>query len=433
MMLWNDMEHASQRGEKKRGRALFSRSMKRTHTIFLPQMLEYHSDFLRAAFAGSGYHLEIMRESGNLKELSLRYISSDYCYPTILILGQVLKILQSEEVPLDRIAFLEPQTGGACRAGNIYHAILQTLKRCGQEQIPVISLNFTGDEKHPGFQITPKLLFAAVAAVCYGDLILCLFQQTEPYECHPGETAMVRRQLTEKLSKQLRMHHGILGSRERSRGCRMILDAFCQIPIQSTVKKKVGVTGEIYMKFSSLGNHGLEQFLKQQNCQCFQGGFINYAIYVMDGTRSSYLLQNTDRPVWKPVFDLVLRYLMKVQMQLYREADSYKCFQMDIPYSRLKEKAVGLLGDSCITGDGWLVAAEAVEAIEQGCRHVLILHPFGCLVSHVCERGIIKKLRQRYPGINIQTIEYDYDSSDTLRESRILLGLSESPLSKQEE
>lgn len=407
-------------------RALFTRQMKKTHTILLPQMLEYHSAFLQAAFEGSGYRFQVMNGGQNLKDKSLRYISNDYCYPAILIIGQMLSVLEEGRYPADRIAFMEPQAGGACRAGNYYHAIIQTLEKLGQEQIPVISLNFKGQESHPGFRITVSLLLSAITAVCYGDLVMSLYQQVKPYECEKGAADRVRSSLEQELSEQIRKHQGLydLSGKKRRAAYQYILHAFEQIPVYKEQKKAVGVTGEVYIKFSSLGNHDLENFLDEQNCQCVMGGFINYAIYVVDSDYRNYLL-NAKMPVLRKGYDLVLSYLEKVQRELYETVSRHGRFLIDMPFSELKKRAASIISHDCITGDGWLVAAETVAAIERGCKHVLILHPFGCLVSHVCERGIIKKLKMQYPDVNIQTIEYDYDSSETLRESRILMGLSD--------
>ncbi len=410
----------------KTGRTQFTRKMKKTHTIFLPQMLEYHAALLEAAFEGSGYHFKVMRGGCGLKDKSLRYISNDFCYPGILIVGQMLDLLESGEYETDKIAFMEPQAGGACRAGNYYHTIIRTLEKCGQPQVPVISLNYKGLERQPGFRITVPLFLSAVTAVCYGDLIMALYQQVKPYECAKGTADSVKRRLEQKLADEIRHHHGVYrntGEHRRST-YRYILETFADIPVKGGLKKMVGLTGEIYIKYSSLGNHAIENFLEGQGCQCVIGGFINYAIYVLDSDYSDYLMKS-NHPVLDKAYRAALAYLQKIQRELCEEVNRFGRFFFDLPYARLKEKAGAVISYGCRTGDGWLVAAEAVAAIERGCKHILILHPFGCLVSHICERGIVKKLKMKYPDVNIQTIEYDYDSSDTLRESRILLGLSD--------
>lgn len=431
---------------------LFTRRMKKTHTILLPQMLEYHSDFLKAAFEGSGYRFETMREDTGLKDAALKYISSDYCYPAILIVGQVLKVLENGAFPNDKIAFMEPQAGGACRAGNYERTIMRTLRKCGQEQIPVISLNFKGEKRHPGFRITPRLLFSLEMAVCCGDLLMSLYQQTKPYEREAGVTDRTAACVKAEVAERIRRCEGVWG-RKRRETYRYILDAFYAVPVRKLEKKKVCVTGEVYIKFSPLGNHRLEQFLERQNCECRTGGFLNYVIFAADCEKSSAELQCGVFPygripphdgisphggiiphggilprfgtplIW--VYDLALRYLKRRQRELYTEIGAYGRYEADTPFDTLKGMAEGIISENCLTGDGWLVAAEAADAARRGFRHVLIVHPFGCLVSHICERGILKNLLQRYPDVNFQTVEYDYDSSDALRESRILLGLGE--------
>lgn len=401
-------------------RVPFTKAMKKTHTILLPQMLEYHSPFLQAAFEANGYRFAVLQGGSHLKERALRCINNDYCYPGILIVGQMLEALQEGHYPADNVAFMEPQAGGACRAGNYYQVIINALNRCGYGQVPVISLNFKGQEKHPGFQITPGLFWDAVTAICYGDLILSLYHQVKPYECEEGITDQVRVTLEQELASQIRNHR----DGRRRDGYRHILEAFSKIPVTKAPKRKVGVAGEIYIKYCSLGNHGLEKYLEQQGCQCLMGGFINYAIYVLDSDYRAYLI-NTKHPVLRKGYDLALSYLQKIQRELYEEVKKYGQFEMDLTFTDMKKLVEELVGNDCITGDGWLVAAEAAMAAEQGCRNVLIVHPFGCLVSHVCERGILKQLKARYPHVNFQTVEYDYDSSDALRESRILLGLAD--------
>lgn len=404
--------------------ATFTKEMKKTHTILLPQMLEYHSPFLKAAFENSGYKFAVMKSSGRLKGRSLKYISNDYCYPAVLIVGQILEVLEEGLYEVDKVAFMEPQAGGACRAGNYYNTIIKTLQKSGFSYVPVISLNFKGKEKQEGFQVTPKLLFDAIEAVCYGDLMMSLYQQIKPIEKVKGETDWVYQVVQDELIRS--MKKGRSSKKRRRENYKYIVEYFKGISTRSETKKKVGVTGEIYIKFSSLGNHNLEKQLEENGCQCVMGGFINYALYIVDSEKKNYQT-NTSHPLRGVlgVFDSVVRLLENIQRELYDVVKKESDFYMDTSFSTLKKKAESIIGYGCITGDGWLIAAEVVELIEKGCKNVLIVHPFGCLVSHICERGILKRLHELYPGINIQTIEYDYDSSDTLRESRIMLGIGE--------
>lgn len=396
----------------------FTKSDRKNRTIMLPQMLEYHSAFLKAAFEASGYKFDIMHsKEPPSKYEALRYISSDYCYPTVLIVGQVLETIRKNGGDCCSLAFMEPQAGGACRAGNIYNLLIETLERLGYNA-PVISLNFRGQEKHPGFKITPKLVKNAASAVCVGDLMMLLYQQTKPYEQVMGETDKVYKMAEEYACKAIKS-----GKIKRAEMYSKIIKAFKKIRVTGAKKKRVGVAGEIYIKYSSLGNHKLEKYLMDNGCEVYFGGFANYIIYVADSEKTSFMLQHKSKAAAR-VFDFVINIMEKLQLEML-EAVRAQGYQTDYSFSELRKKADGIISSFCTNGDGWLIAAEAVQAIEKGCKNVLIVHPFGCLVSHVCERGVLHRLKEKYKDINIQTVEYDYDQSPTLRESRILLGLVE--------
>lgn len=202
----------------------FTRHDKKTRTILLCEMLEYTNVFLEAAFRAEGYSFETLKNPVKDRTLALRYISNDYCYPTVLILAQFLEYLESGERDPGEIAFMEPQAGGACRAGNIYNLLQRVLYRMAEQgqteyaQIPVISLNLMGEEKHTGFRITPGLLSGGIAAGCYGDLIMCLYQQVKPYEQNPGETDRIRSQVEKKLCESIRRHRNGRHTREKITG-----------------------------------------------------------------------------------------------------------------------------------------------------------------------------------------------------------------------
>lgn len=259
---------------------------------------------------------------------------------------------------------------------------------------------------------------------------MCLYQQVKPYEAVPGETDQVRARVEEKLCRDILAHKN--GRKSRLLGYRYAIAQFKEIPVRRTEKRRVGITGEIYMKFSRLGNDDIEQFVLDHGGEPYSGGFINYCIYLVDAERykaeqygSGEKMGHLRHRAEKKVYDRVLRYLCRLQRELFASIAEGGRFDTDLDFAKLKEKTEGIIDYGCNTGDGWLIAAEAVQYVEKGCKSVLILHPFGCLVSHVCERGILQRLHQRYPDVNIQTIEYDYDQSKALRESRILLALQE--------
>lgn len=410
------------KANSKQEKAEFTKDMKKTHTIYMPDMLGYHNAFLQAAFARAGYRLRIMKEDKGLVNYSLPHVSGDYCLPAICILGQMFATIESGKVNHKKIAFLEPQTGGACRAGNYYNSMIKSLKKAGYGHIPVISLNVYGEEKHKGFSITPSLLRGAVAAVCYGDLLMTLLQQVRPYEKEEGATQRCYDMWEKRLVKYIRNGKHISG-KSRKKLYQDIVLSFGQIKREKCNKTKVGIAGEIYMKFSRVGNDNLEKFLQEQGCDYRMGGFINYVIYLVNGERQNQCLKGASPAVIK-IIDGLMSYLMKLQDDV-NIAISKGGFCPDASFKELRRLAKPIISKGCNIGDGWLIAGEVADLIEQGYNHILMVHPFGCLVSHVCERGIMKNLHKVYPKANIQTIEYDYDTSKTLRESRIMLALSD--------
>ncbi len=401
----------------------FTKAMRKTHTIYMPDMLGYHNTFLKAAFLRAGYRLEIMSKDQKLVNYSLPYISGDYCLPAMMILGQMFATIEDEKVDIDKIAFLEPQAGGACRAGNYYNSMIKSLDRAGYGHIPVISLNAYGQEKHPGFSITPRLISGVVAAICYGDLLMTLLQQVRPYEVKAGITKKCYDMWVRRIARDIGTGKNI-SKNNRKKRYEEIVESFSRIKRQADKNKiRVGITGEIYIKFSRIGNDNLEKFLQEQGCDYRMGGFVNYAIYLVNSERENQSLKGTTEPLLG-LIDKLSAYLEKLQQDM-NEALTKAGFLADASFSKLQELAEPIIAKECNTGDGWLIAGEVADLAGQGYDHILIVHPFGCLVSHVCERGIMKKLHKAYPQANIQTIEYDYDTSQTLRESRLMLALSD--------
>lgn len=398
----------------------FTKEMRRTHTIYMPDMLHYHNELLQAAFTYGGYHLEVVPEFSNANQLALRYINNDYCSPTVSIVSQILAFLGSSECVPERTAILEPQAGGSCRAGNIYNLIIEVLEKNGYGQIPVISLNMTGSEKHEGFSINRKMISGCVAAVCYADLLMTLTQQIRPYEQKTGQTEQLRQSWIHRLKEDIAQGKNI-ASAKRKKIYQAIISDFQKIPRKNSRLSKVGIVGEIYIKFSPIGNCHLEEFLHKHQCAYCMGGFINYAAYVIYTEYSNAKLQKKNSFLIKG-YGTVLRYICRIQRELTEELEN-KGMQHDACFGEIQSLANQIVNDSYNIGDGWLIAGEILDMIQQGYEKILIVHPFGCMVSHVGGRGIIKKIRSLYPHISIQSIEYDYDQSDALRESRILMAI----------
>lgn len=410
-------EGAIKMGETKN--AEFTKSMQKTHTIYMPQMLHYHNDLLCAAFRRGGYHLAIVPEHEKYCKETFSTIGKDYCTCATGIVGNLLTFIKENESAKDTIAFLEPQAGGACRAGNYYDLIIQCLKKCGYSDIPVLSLNYHGMEQHSGFKINAKMLFGAVAAVCYSDLLMVLTQQMKPYEVNAGETERLRRRWLEKLAYDIEHGKNIF---HREKIYQSIIEDFCQIRTTPKELTKVGIVGEIYIKYSPVGNNHLEDFLTEQCCDYRQGGFINYCIYIVYSEMKCMELLGKNK-IELRLYQKVVDYLCKVQKQItdLLIQNQLKHDKNFYDLIRIKED---ILSDYYNIGDGWLMLSEIIDLIQQGYDKILIVHPFGCLVSHVGGRGVIKAIKEKYPSAKVTSIEYDYDQSNTLRESRIMLAIS---------
>lgn len=396
----------------------FTKQMQKTHTIYMPNMLHYHNDLLCAAFKYGGYNLGIVPEYSVLSKYAFSTIGKDYCTCATYIVGNLLSMLESGDFDIDKIAFLEPQAGGACRAGNYYNLIINSLKKAGYN-IPVLSLNAHGLEKHKGFSINPKMLFAAVAAVCYSDLLMSLVQQIRPYEINPGQTDALHRKWLDQLSQDISNGQRLVN---RITTYTQIIDEFKAIEVDRSIqKKKVGIVGEIYIKFSPVGNCKLEQFLSDNDCEYKQGGFLNYCSYVVFTEMKSKELEGAVAPVlsaYQKVIDMINK-----QQQVISKCLSDAGFICDASFEEMMAYASNILSEYYNIGDGWLIASETIDLIKNGYDRVLMVHPFGCLVSHVGERGILKKLHDLYPDASIHSVEFDFEQSSTLRESRIMLAI----------
>ncbi|MGN0492762.1 MAG: 2-hydroxyglutaryl-CoA dehydratase [Acutalibacteraceae bacterium] len=399
--------------------AVFTKEMRKTHTILLPQMLEYHFPILRAAMIRGGYRCEILTNGGSsLTETGKRYVHNDMCFPAVLIIGQMINALEIGLYDPNRVAFMLPQTGGACRASNYYHLLKKALKAAGYGYIPVISLNLSNMNTQPGFNISPAMISTAVKAVLLGDLLMHLSLQTEPYEKNPGDTAALLKGWQDRLCKSL--SNGEINSQSKLKIIsREILESFSQIEVIKVKKTEVGIVGELYIKYCSLGNHGAPRFLLNHGCEVHTAGFSVYAFYTLEGIIYDCL----SGAAVKKASALLLNYLQKMHNTICDTVLEFPVFSPMPRYLEYSKNAGKILSPECITGDGWLISAEAATLIDNGCEKILALNPFGCLVSHINCKGIVSALKKSYPAAKITAIDCDADQSPALFESRLLLSI----------
>lgn len=266
----------------KTGRLLFTKEMKKEYTILCPMMLPIHFELFVDVFRSYGYKAELLTTSGpNIVQEGLKYVHNDTCYPALLVIGQFIDALKSGKYDLDRTALIITQTGGGCRASNYIHLLRKALHKAGFDQIPVISLNLSGLEHNPGFSITLPMIRKMVAAVIYGDALMLLNNQVKPYEVEPGASKRMVQKWTAELCKQFRHSEG-MGLKKEEANLQRIVKDFASIPIKKTPKIKVGIVGEIYVKYAAFANNHLEDFLAEQGCEVNVPGLMSFVQFKID-------------------------------------------------------------------------------------------------------------------------------------------------------
>ena len=410
-------------------RVEFTREMKKDYTIITPNMAPIHFELIKNVLESFGYHIDLLRTTGReIADEGLKYVHNDTCYPALLSIGQLMHALHSGKYDLHKVALIMTQTGGGCRASNYIHLLRKALKKDGLDFIPVISLNLSGLESNSGFKITLPMIRQAIAALTYGDLLMLLKNQTKPYEVTPGESDALVDSWTNQLTKLFQQGKAF-SQREVREYFQKIAQSFADIKRRDVEKIKVGVVGEIYVKYSPLANNNLEQFLFEQDCEVMVPGILSFMIFKVDirlygGSQAK-----------KQVCTLLKWYFTKYETDLIAAVKQFPQFTAPAPYSHLKELAGKVIGYGCKMGEGWLLTAEAMELVESGYGNVVCAQPFGCLPNHIVGKGMIRKVKNLYPQANIVPIDYDPSATQVNQENRIklMLAVAKENLRDQEE
>ena len=403
--------------------AEFTRAMRRDYTILAPDMFPTHMELLQAIFRIHGYRVVIAHDEGKkVIDTGLKYLHNDMCYPAICAIGQQLYALTSGEYDLNRTALIFFQTGGGCRASNYIMLLRKALERMGLPEVPVISLSLTGLERSPGFRFTPAMLLAAMRAIIYGDMLLLLKNQTLPYETRPGDTAAVVQKWIDALTEQFSHRRG-LSRRDLRRNLRAMAEDFHKIPREKKELTKVGVVGEIYVKYASFGNNGLEAFLLSQGCEVMVPGVLGFFQYCFANAETDRRYYGT--PLLSALAGkLVLRISENWEREMLKALEAYPEFVSPVSFDRVKELAEKVIDRGVKMGEGWLLPGETAQLIEKGYSNVVCAQPFGCLPNHIVGKGTIRKLRELYPEANIFPVDYDAGASRVNQENRIKLMLA---------
>ena len=400
----------------------FTPDMKKTHKILIPNMAPVQFRILAAAMEYNGYTVELLGNCGSqVAEQGLKYVHNDTCYPALLVIGQFLDALNSGKYDLDHTALIITQTGGGCRASNYIFLLRKALQKAGYGQVPVLSLNFSGLEKDSSLPLDLKTLRMLLAAIYYGDLLVALKAQTAPYELEKGTAAALQEKWLNVICEDVRSGKGY-SHREMTALMPKMAAEFAAIPVRRVPKVKVGVVGEIYVKYSPLGNNELEKFLAEQDCEVnLPGlmGFLQYCVYNVSETARLY----GGSLVEKHVSDWILAYIANMEKVIIAALKD-NGFHAPLPFAELCKLPEGIIGMGNKMGEGWLLTAEMLELVQSGYENIVCAQPFGCLPNHICGKGMVNKIRELYPQSNITPIDYDPSATRVNQENRIKLMLA---------
>ncbi len=407
----------------KTGRIIFTKKMKKTYTLLFPMMAPIHFAMLQKVFNHYGYHAELLTDtSPEIAQTGLKYIQNDMCYPAILSCGQMIHALQSGKYDLHHVALMITQTGGGCRASNYIKLLRKGLERAGLGYVPTISVNVSGLEPNPGMTITLPLIRRSLAAVIYGDMIMCLKNQVEPYEVNKGEAEKLSEKWIASLSDQM-LHRDGYKMKVVKRNLAQITKEFAAIKKDGKKRLKVGVVGEIYVKYAALGNNNLEKFLRSEDCEVNLPGMMNFILFKVDNRIIDcdlYGGHKMKRFVCKLLFD----YCTKIQNMFNDAIKENSDFAVPSTYQHVKELTVGVNGMGNRMGEGWLLTGEMLELADSGYENIVCTQPFGCLPNHISGKGMIRKVREKMPNANIVAVDYDAGAPKVNQENRIKLMLS---------
>ena len=403
-------------------RVYFTKEMKKNYTILCPQMSPIHFDLIEPAVRSCGYNLEVLQNSDRTAiDTGLKYVNNDACYPSLIVVGQIMDALLSGKYDLEHTAVIMSQTGGGCRASNYIGFIRRALERAGMPQIPVISLNANGMETNPGFKITLPLLTKAMQAVVYGDLFMRVLYATRPYEAKAGSANALHEKWKAICIKSLQKHS--LSMAEFNRNIRGIIHDFDELPRRDVQKPRVGIVGEILVKFSPLANNHVVELLEAEGAEAVMPDLLDFLLYCfynsnfkadnLGGKRSTAHLCN-----------MGISLLEYFRRTCRRELERSTHF---LPPARIQDlasmaKHYVSLGNQ--TGEGWFLTGEMLELIHSVTTNIICTQPFGCLPNHIVGKGVIKGLRASHPEANIIAVDYDPGASEVNQLNRIKLMLS---------
>lgn len=392
---------------------------KSTYKILIPDMLPWHFAIIEGLLKKEGYDVEILKNSSRtVIDEGLKHVHNDTCYPCLCVVGQYIDALKSGKYDLDHTAVLISQSGGGCRASNYIPLIRKALKN-EFPNVPVISLNFSGLEKNSSLKIGAKLLLKLAYAVFYGDTLMWCYNQTRPYEVVSGEADKARDELVKEITQSFD------GKRYKKfdEMTRRIISRFASIERTKEKKVKVGIVGEIYVKYAYLGNNHLEQFLLSEGCEPVVPALMDFLLYCIVNNINDGYYYGRKGLVWL-IYKLVYRIIHGKQKRVIKLFEEEGSFEPVHDFEHLRRCADKVINQGVKMGEGWLIPAEMAALAETGVENIVCAQPFGCLPNHIAGKGVIRTLKNLYKDENVVAVDYDPSATKVNQENRIKLMLA---------
>lgn len=405
------------------GRVLFTEEMKKEYKILIPSMAPYHFEYFVHMLKSEGYDAEVLKNTHfDVIHEGMKYSHNDICVPAMLVIGQFIDAMKNSGYDIHKVALIITQTGGGCRASNYVSLIRKAFKQAGYEFIPIISVNAAGLEKNPGFSITPTVLLKLITGLLMGDMIMQLYNEVAPYEITKGDTEKAYQEINEELNKYFYLPASKVFYHP-NKIFKKVAKRFSEVKTDKSIKKpKVGVVGEIYVKYSPLGNNNLEQTLRDEGCEVITPNIMDFFIYTFDSTVHDAMKYAGSKKT-------VLTYKFLIAFIEYRRNKVRKVikkfgFRDFTKYKDLRKMSNGYINRGMHVGEGWLLTAEMIELIHMGAPNIVCTQPFGCLPNHIAGKGMIKKIKSNHPESNIVAIDYDTSATEINQLNRIKLMIS---------
>ena len=400
----------------------FTEEMRKDYTILCPQMSPIHFDLIGPAFAACGYHFEVLSNDNKQSiDMGLKYVNNDACYPSLIVVGQIMDALLSGKYDLNKTAVIITQTGGGCRATNYIGFIRRALEKAGMSQIPVISLNLGGIEKNPGFHMNLELLMRAAYSAVFGDIFMRCVYRMRPYEKEKGSVEALHQKWLKECRKFVTAKH--MNFFKFKKMCKQMIKDFDAIPITDEKKPKVGIVGEILVKFAPTANNHLVELLESEGAEAVVPDLLDFMLYCFYNQiyKADYLGTSKKAAAFCRIGISALEFLRGGATKAFQKSVH---FHPPISIYQTVEYAKDIVSIGNQTGEGWFLTGEMVELIHSGVNNIVCTQPFGCLPNHVVGKGVIKELRKQYPLSNIVAIDYDPGASEVNQLNRIKLMLS---------